>query len=92
MIEITMTVCWRLRSSLLALTYVQTVCIVRCQLVSHQVTLCSKHTLLRCVCEPGVQSPDGKYIACGAIDGIIYIFEVVSEKLIHTLEGECYLI
>jgi len=35
-----------------------------------------------------VQSPDGKYIACGAIDGIIYIFEVVSEKLIHTLEGE----
>jgi len=35
-----------------------------------------------------VQSPDGKYIACGAIDGIIYIFEVISEKLIHTLEGE----
>jgi len=39
-----------------------------------------------------VQSPDGKYIACGAIDGIIYIFEVISEKLIHTLEGQWYVI
>ena len=39
-----------------------------------------------------MQSPDGKYIACGAIDGIIYIFEVVSEKLIHTLEGKSYVV
>jgi len=33
------------------------------------------------------QSPDGKYIACGAIDGIINIFDVSSGKLMHTLEG-----
>jgi WD40 repeat protein len=33
------------------------------------------------------QSPDGKYIASGAIDGIINIFDVASGKLVHTLEG-----
>jgi WD40 repeat protein len=33
------------------------------------------------------QSPDGKYIASGAIDGIINIFDVSSGKLVHTLEG-----
>jgi hypothetical protein len=26
-------------------------------------------------------------VACGAIDGIITVFDVVSSKLIHTLEG-----
>jgi WD40 repeat protein len=34
------------------------------------------------------QSPDGKYIASGAIDGIINIFDVSSGKLVHTLEGK----
>jgi len=33
------------------------------------------------------RSPDGKYIASGAIDGIINIFDVASGKLVHTLEG-----
>lgn len=33
------------------------------------------------------QSPDGKYIASGAIDGIINIFDVAANKLCHTLEG-----
>ena len=33
------------------------------------------------------QSPDGKYIACGAIDGIINIFDMTTGKLLHTLEG-----
>ena len=33
------------------------------------------------------QSPDGKYVACGATDGIINIFDVSSAKLVHTLEG-----
>lgn len=33
------------------------------------------------------QSPDGKYIACGAIDGIINVFDTASGKLMHTLEG-----
>jgi len=32
------------------------------------------------------QSPDGKYIASGAIDGVINIFDVASGKQIHTLE------
>lgn len=32
-------------------------------------------------------SPDGKYIACGALDGIINVFDVLSGKLTHTLEG-----
>jgi WD repeat-containing protein 61 len=33
------------------------------------------------------QSPDGKYIASGAIDDIINIFDVASGKLVHTLQG-----
>lgn len=33
------------------------------------------------------QSPDGKYVASGAIDGIINIFEVDENKLCHALEG-----
>lgn len=33
------------------------------------------------------QSPDGKYIASGALDGIINIFDVAQGKLVHTLEG-----
>ena len=33
------------------------------------------------------QSPDGKYIVSGAIDGIIIIFYFASGKLVHTLEG-----
>ena len=32
-------------------------------------------------------SPDGKYIASGAIDGIINIFEMPSGKVVKTLEG-----
>ena len=34
------------------------------------------------------KSPDGKYIACGAIDGIINIFDMTTGKLLHTLEGK----
>lgn len=34
-----------------------------------------------------LQSPDSKYIASGAIDGIINIFDVASNKLYQTLEG-----
>lgn len=34
------------------------------------------------------QSPDGKYLASGAIDGIINIFDIATGKLLHTLEGE----
>lgn len=33
------------------------------------------------------QSPDGKYIATGAIDGIINIFDVSAGKVAQTLEG-----
>lgn len=33
------------------------------------------------------QSPDGKYIASGAIDGIINIFDVTYGKVLRTLEG-----
>ena len=33
------------------------------------------------------QSPDGRYIACGAIDGIINIFDMTTGKLLHTLDG-----
>lgn len=33
------------------------------------------------------QSPDGKYIASGAIDGIINIFDVAAGKVAQTLEG-----
>ena len=32
-------------------------------------------------------SSDGKYLATGAIDGIINVFELTSRKLVHTLEG-----
>ncbi|TKC37645.1 hypothetical protein EI555_008009 [Monodon monoceros] len=32
-------------------------------------------------------SPDGKYLASGAIDGIINIFDIATGKLLHTLEG-----
>ncbi|KAH9368425.1 hypothetical protein HPB48_012645 [Haemaphysalis longicornis] len=32
-------------------------------------------------------SPDGKYIASGAIDGIINVFDISTGKLVHTLEG-----
>ena len=34
------------------------------------------------------QSPDGKYLACGAIDGIVNVFDIATGKLIHTLEGK----
>ena len=34
-----------------------------------------------------IQSPDGHYLACGAIDGIINIFDLTTGKLLHTLEG-----
>lgn len=34
-----------------------------------------------------MQSPDGKYIASGALDGIINIFDVAQGKLVGTLEG-----
>jgi len=34
-----------------------------------------------------LQSPDGKYIASGAIDGIITIFDVAAGKVVQTLEG-----
>lgn len=33
------------------------------------------------------QSPDGKFIASGAIDGIVNVFDITTGKLIHTLEG-----
>lgn len=35
-----------------------------------------------------LQSPDGKYLASGAIDGIINIFDIATGKLLHTLEGK----
>ena len=35
-----------------------------------------------------LQSPDGKYIASGALDGIVNVFDITTGKLIHTLEGE----
>lgn len=43
---------------------------------------CEMHTF--CVL---LQSPDGKYLASGAIDGIINIFDIATGKLLHTLEG-----
>lgn len=36
------------------------------------------------------KSPDGKYLASGAIDGIINIFDIATGKLLHTLEGEVW--
>ena len=33
------------------------------------------------------QSPDGKFVASGAMDGIINVFDVATGKLVHTLEG-----
>uniref|UniRef100_A0A2C9JG02 Uncharacterized protein n=1 Tax=Biomphalaria glabrata TaxID=6526 RepID=A0A2C9JG02_BIOGL len=33
------------------------------------------------------QSPDGKFIASGALDGIVNVFDITTGKLIHTLEG-----
>jgi WD repeat-containing protein 61 len=45
--------------------------------------------LCRAVASPchALQSPDGRHIASGAIDGIISVFDVASGKLVHTLEG-----
>ncbi len=34
-----------------------------------------------------LQSPDGRFVASGAIDGIINVFDVSTGKLVHTLEG-----
>ena len=34
------------------------------------------------------QSPDNKLIACGAVDGIINLFDLQTGKLLHTLEGK----
>lgn len=33
------------------------------------------------------QSPDNKFVASGALDGIINVFDVDTGKLVHTLEG-----
>ena len=35
-----------------------------------------------------VQSPNGRLIASGAIDGIINLFDLQTGKLLHTLEGK----
>ena len=40
-----------------------------------------------CVCMC-VQSPNGRLIASGAIDGIINLFDLQTGKLLHTLEGK----
>lgn len=40
------------------------------------------------ICWFASQSPDGKYLASGAIDGIINIFDIATGKLLHTLEGD----
>ena len=34
----------------------------------------------------GAYSADGKYLASGAIDGIIAVFDMEQRKLLHTLE------
>jgi len=44
-------------------------------------------TCVTCIQEAVLQSPDGKYIASGAIDGIINIFDVAYGKVLRTLEG-----
>lgn len=51
-------------------------------LTQHKCTQMLNHTF--CVL---LQSPDGKYLASGAIDGIINIFDIATGKLLHTLEG-----
>ncbi len=33
------------------------------------------------------QSPDGKYLACGSIDGFVNIFDIQASKLLHSFEG-----
>ena len=40
-----------------------------------------------CLINHFFQSQDGKYIATGAIDGFINVFDVESGKLVHTIEG-----
>ena len=40
-----------------------------------------------CIALP-CQSPDGKMVASGSIDGIINLYDLQSGKLLHTLEGE----
>ena len=32
-------------------------------------------------------SPDGRRLACGAMDGTVAVFDVPSGKLLHTLTG-----
>lgn len=49
------------------------------------VSTSAESTQLVCLIIP--QSPDGKYIATGAIDGIINIFDVAAGKVAQTLEG-----
>jgi len=39
-----------------------------------------------------VQSPDGKLVASGAIDGIINLFDLQSGRLLHTLEGRLVMV
>ena len=34
-----------------------------------------------------MQSPNGKLVASGAIDGIINLFDLQTGRLLHTLEG-----
>lgn len=38
-------------------------------------------------CFFNLQSPDMKFVASGALDGIINVFDVETGKLVHTLEG-----
>ncbi len=33
------------------------------------------------------QSPNGKYVACGAMDGVVSIFDVIESKRLHAIEG-----
>lgn len=34
-----------------------------------------------------IKSPDGKYLACGSIDGFVNIFDIEASKLLHSFEG-----
>jgi WD repeat-containing protein 61 len=34
-----------------------------------------------------LQSPNGKYVACGAVDGLVTVFEVRDGKRLHSIEG-----